>query len=635
MEFPLYFPITFDEVTEERGGTYSLIVDGENFGEVYEPYIEIELNQIWFAEFEVYNLTSEQLSSLTKNSNAVILHGNTPFLYGVMRSVTKDEDGAAYVVRVESPAALLTDKINYDSSSTDGRKEWTNERGDVIIKQLLAGRMGEGQIDQLPYIGFRAEYDTPLEAISGVCKICGKDWWISRDPISGNLFNVSEKGSSAPSQTFTMGGNIDRTEAEDTNNSVYNKIYCFGYGDGRNQLRSVWEHSTVGRAVLTEDISDTALVVPVTQTRGINFGTHVWIGREKCAVLGTAFSPPSIELSARGVNSNDINPYPHKAGIEVYNAQYTADNPQAGSSIAATNGPIENRYVDRSIVDQNTLDFLAQRLGHKYKDESVQGKFVCYADATTASIGDIVTIVDYDGNQSNYRVIKWRLDPEEFAIIIDYSTIGSEPLTTIELSRNIDINNPYGQGSTCINQIQSYENCSSAYPLHVRFRIPDDVVAINKVLLSFRIEDYRTYHKETTGHAHNVSIPIVHKDDGNLGSNNVYITGTFNLIDTQRFINGRTGLGAVFSESYASSSNSATTYTIDTVNVASPSVAVYAGENGSETLVGTYTDDQDEINLITKIPESGRWYNVKFVPAEGQHLRIEANVYMKVFIRSN
>ena len=58
-------------------------------------------------------------------------------------------------------------------------------------------------------------------------------------------------------------------------------------------------------------------------------------------------------------------------------------------------------------------------------------------------------------------------------------------------------------------QIQSFENCDAGHPLSVRFRIPDDVIAVNRVLMRFRFKDYRAYHTANAGesaHTHSLGL---------------------------------------------------------------------------------------------------------------------------------
>jgi hypothetical protein len=66
------------------------------------------------------------------------------------------------------------------------------------------------------------------------------------------------------------------------------------------------------------------------------------------------------------------------------------------------------------------------------------------------------------------------------------------------------------------------------------------------------------------------------------------------------------------------------------------SIDISAGIEGSETVVGTYTDT-DEVDIdITDIVEvigAGNWINVKFEPNDA--LRLEVNAFIQIYIESN
>jgi hypothetical protein len=67
----------------------------------------------------------------------------------------------------------------------------------------------------------------------------------------------------------------------------------------------------------------------------------------------------------------------------------------------------------------------------------------------------------------------------------------------------------------------------------------------------------------------------------------------------------------------------------------SPSVEVWIGEDGGVmTLFGTYTSDQENLDITDAVLGIGveKWVNVQFTP--NKRMRLEANIYNKVFIES-
>jgi hypothetical protein len=66
-----------------------------------------------------------------------------------------------------------------------------------------------------------------------------------------------------------------------------------------------------------------------------------------------------------------------------------------------------------------------------------------------------------------------------------------------------------------------------------------------------------------------------------------------------------------------------------------PSVGLYSGEDdGSMTLKGTYTSNQIELDLTNEVSNvgAGKWMNLQFRP--NKNMRIDANAYVQIFIKS-
>ena len=75
------------------------------------------------------------------------------------------------------------------------------------------------------------------------------------------------------------------------------------------------------------------------------------------------------------------------------------------------------------------------------------------------------------------------------------------------------------------------------------------------------------------------------------------------------------------------------TYGIYEETLTSPSLVVTAGTEGAESAVGTYATDQTNVDVTPFIPSTtNSWYVVKFTP--NKNMRIEANVYVQMFIQS-
>jgi hypothetical protein len=77
-------------------------------------------------------------------------------------------------------------------------------------------------------------------------------------------------------------------------------------------------------------------------------------------------------------------------------------------------------------------------------------------------------------------------------------------------------------------------------------------------------------------------------------------------------------------------------YGIYEESLTSPSVAIYTGEDGgSMTIFNTYTSDQTNLDLTSRIRGIGtnKWIDIQFRP--NKNMRIECNAYIQVFIKSS
>jgi len=310
------------------------------------------------------------------------------------------------------------------------------------------------------------------------------------------------------------------------------------------------------------------------------------------------------------------------------------------------------------------------------------------------------------------------------------------------------------QGSTNIYQVNLSENCSSGKYLDLRFYIPEDAIAINRVKVNFKLKPFRAY--ETTNQnesSHTHGIPSLTVNGTSTQSNTsggttpssiagVSVWGTFtvryadgnhkslayvykNVVGNPPYyttrvqcmlmnITGSTksvtpyyelpcGSSGSFEINYSLSNNSVVSWEYGysstsnetgyykcydnnfncssckgqieniyththgshshsipslTVNgsttqsstsnagsahthginfgiyeesLSGQSVDIYSGIDGSESFVGTYNSDQTDL-LINNINVAGNWYNIQFRP--NKNMRIEANVYIQVFLNS-
>jgi hypothetical protein len=90
----------------------------------------------------------------------------------------------------------------------------------------------------------------------------------------------------------------------------------------------------------------------------------VWIGCEKCTYTGKAGN--TLTGLTRGVafQGNALKAYAHKVESPAYDAQWTETAPQSsgGASSIYINGRRQESYTFKEIIDQSTLDIVAEKM---------------------------------------------------------------------------------------------------------------------------------------------------------------------------------------------------------------------------------------------------------------------------------
>jgi len=634
---------------------------------------------------------------------------------GQTRKIEDIEDGNSKVVEASGKEIILMDRINYDSAVTDGRKEWSNTAGETIIAALVSGKMATGTLDSMDDIGFRAEYDTVLGAISGITKICGKDWYVNQTSENGTMtsnptetiiydtgkswsidslisylvivtsgvgiyecgritsntatsltcanttfltdgilsgdtykiykvdqLNVTTEGNpSVSQQTFVLGDGAINSEPADDLNDIFNVIHVLGYGDGINQIRGKAFHATGNRAVLSAAINVTTTTANVVDGSLLPANGNVWIGREYCAFTRSV-NVITITRGTEDLNAGKLAAYAHSSGIEVVDAQYTESSPESGDSSIDTNGIRENRYQDRSIIDQNTIDFLSQRLLERYKDTGITGEFEYTDEITAAVLGDKITITDYDAGNTEYRAVGWEYNDDFNSVFIIYQTPGTYTGQLQELEKDMDINNPYGQGATNIWQITHGKNVDNNVPLTMKIFIPSDAININSVKISYNVGDFEKYTGVTAGgsaHTHDIDIDAI------FGGNDIGWIGVQTIGAENKFVAGQ-NVSNIKSNNTEASHTHSVNANLSTSVADCNDIAISVDGNDKtaalEAIYGTLStsEDQDlEIKDYLSSPQAGAWHTIIITPngigSPAGMCYITAHITAQVFIKSN
>lgn len=177
----------------------------------------------------------------------------------------------------------------------------------------------------------------------------------------------------------------------------------------------------------------------------------------------------------------------------------------------ATYGVHKRVWVDSRFEDATSLKASAQAILDKYKTplRSVAVDCIDYSSIdpytlSQYSVGDVLRVYDQDTQTDELirleRVEKGDIYGAPYDMQLELGdvreTFGG---TFADLQKKQLVNDTYSQGATNIDSRDFADNCDANFPAIIRFPIPDDVVNINEMLLTFETTAYRAYSKAIEG----------------------------------------------------------------------------------------------------------------------------------------
>lgn len=168
-------------------------------------------------------------------------------------------------------------------------------------------------------------------------------------------------------------------------------------------------------------------------------------------------------------------------------------------------------WVDRRFEHADELKTSAQALLNKYKDPQVTVSIDCIDyelidpyKLVKYDVGKILGVYDQDTDtDTDLRIMKITKDdiygsPSD--IKFDVGNVREDIGTTItDLQKKQLVNDTYSQGATNIDSRDFQDNCDPDHPAVIRFPIPDDVVNINQMILTFETQKFRAYERAIKG----------------------------------------------------------------------------------------------------------------------------------------
>lgn len=167
-------------------------------------------------------------------------------------------------------------------------------------------------------------------------------------------------------------------------------------------------------------------------------------------------------------------------------------------------------WVDRRFEDANTLKASAQALLTEwavpkvsYRVKAVDLSSLTGMDVDKLRLGRVVRMIDPDLGTFEARIVNESKaditgDPGEIELEIANKTadLGT---TAADIERRQQINEVYAQGATNIDSHDYNDNADQLNPAIIRFYLPEEMVRVNKVDLTFETTEFRTYGKATQG----------------------------------------------------------------------------------------------------------------------------------------
>jgi hypothetical protein len=666
------------------------------------------LNQMSLFEIDMPQIEADQKLYVKEFAKVLLISNNTLILKGRIQKVTYETSYSATIEGFGMEAVILDKEYKNITRSPEDedRVQYTNVSAQTIAKELLSTNADGTSpwtmqprtyglfVNDYGLISTRYEYANKLTALGNLANSLNYDWWIDHDPITytNDYFNMASiKGNQTNpnldvNRQFTITGTLVNAEGTDYQKDVTNianYVKIIGYGDGINQLFTSTYNASPIWTTLSANISATDVTIPLIDSSAFAASGTVRIANEIITYTGNAGN--SLTGCARGVGT-EAKAHRNGCYIEKY-VVYTS--PEANSSIS-TNGLMELTLTYRDIRDESTLELIASKELIDRMDPIERITIIPTDPNSVAEIlqtGDLVSIIDAESSlNSNYRIVAIIYE-NNYGILSVSLEASNKSLTFIEQMQKEREKNQslqkYMQGATNIYALSEKENCDNSNPLNMRFYIPDEAIAINKVLLKFTTQPFRAYNTISLtdpGHTHDINIGAggSHTHSVSIGNHTHSVPGhvhgigtidaswedaigTSSAIGSTSAGSGGTTSGAGGSDTLTSGSKththsasagaeSATTSITQSFGIyedafpTTPTVDVSVGTEGAEVPVsgspfsvsdgGIYAVD---ITNLVSLVGAGNWCNIKFTPngaTANKRMRIEANAIVQIFIES-
>lgn len=522
----LFNPIFYIKLGEKGLNSFYIKVDeGHWLSMNHYEYFKVRNRQNQMSEFEVdiYSTTNEEQQYLKEGNEVQFYAGQTLLLKGRIQKIEYESSYKCkvqgYGMEVKLNDKELTRKNNTTATWSNAKRgQWTNVSAQTLAKEILSENTDgsspwiiqpntDGGIFSSDYgtVSMRYENAKRLKAIAKLCESIGYEWWVSQNEYEfDDFFNIAPyKGSQTSKKTYSISGsdaNSTKTSKEKDISNLYNYVTFLGYGDGINQLQTITYSASDIHSTLTEDIDSSQTTIYIGDTSDFPNSGTIRVAEEQ--INYSSKFGNELTGCTRGVNGTEAKS--HKKGVYVEKYE-DVDSPGENSSIAR-NGLHEHTKIDKSIMDRETAEVIASRFLLEHMEPIIRIKIKPYdpiGEAETIEIGDKVSIVDSEsGIDGDYRIVGTtsKSDYGYLDLEIECSNRSLEFIEQMQEEKEArESSQKYMQGATNLYAISEADNCDNAHPLNMRFYIPDDAIAINKVNLLVKTENYRADAQSVSG----------------------------------------------------------------------------------------------------------------------------------------
>lgn len=168
-------------------------------------------------------------------------------------------------------------------------------------------------------------------------------------------------------------------------------------------------------------------------------------------------------------------------------------------------------WADKRFENVDTLFSSGQAMLNKkcipkvsYSVESIDYELIDPYKLEKYEVGKLIRINDEElGIEVDVRLMK-KSKPDVTGNPLTMSLEIGDPIedlgtTQADLERRQKINETYSQGATNIDSHDYNDNCDPENPAVIKFFLPEDLVNINSLILTYEIEEFRAYSKATKG----------------------------------------------------------------------------------------------------------------------------------------